>query len=56
MTTTSKKLELQMEWGFIKDKYLELLDGSDEQQGVILILDSEDEVVRIIGYELIKDK
>lgn len=53
--TTYNKLELPLEWGFVKDKRIEIMPMSNEEFGVIYIIDKDDEVVRMIGYELIKE-
>lgn len=50
---TYDKLELPFEWTWIKDKHIEVMEGSNKEFGVIYILDSDDEVVKMIGYELI---
>lgn len=47
------KLELPLDWTFVKDKQIEIMPYSNEEFGVIYILDSDGEVVRMIGYELI---
>lgn len=52
---TYNKLELPLEWEFVKDKRIEIMPMSNEEFGVIYIIDQDDEVVKMIGYELIKD-
>lgn len=44
-----------MDWWFVKDKRIEIMPMSNEEFGVIYIIDKDDEVVKMIGYELIED-
>jgi len=49
-----KLLELEFPWTWIKDKQIEI-DGN-RFRGMIIISDSEDKVIKIIGYELVEEE
>lgn len=48
-----KLLELDFKWTWIRDKQIHI-DG-DRFRGLIIISDKDDNVVQILGYELVEE-
>lgn len=48
-----KLLELDFKWTWIRDKQIHI-DG-DRFRGLIIITDKDDNVVQILGYELVNE-
>ena len=54
MNGFNRYVEIRIEWNFIKDKVLKF--SGDEYYGVLLICDTEGRIIKVYGYELVKEE